>query len=423
MITVFSTLIALIVASVPIGVAIGLTAAIFVFFSGVSLAIVPLNMFTGTEDFVFIAMPLFMIAGEMMNRAGLASKLIDMATAFVGHVRGGLAMVNVTASMIFAEISGSAVADVAALGSIMIPQMVRRGYPLAFATAIVSASASIAIIIPPSLAFILYGALAGVSVVRLFIAGFIPGILVGIFLMIFSYVMAIRHDWPTEGKFEIRRVVTSTRSALWALAMPLVVLGGILGGIFTPTEAAAVAVAVAFFVGMFVYRTLKWRDVPVMLLDSMKRTSLVLLMVAGSAALGWYMSNEGIPQQVAKGITSLSDNKYVILAVINAVLLVLGFVLHGSAAMVLTVPIFMPLVHALGVDPVHFGVIMCINTAIGQQTPPVASVLLSACAVSGAKVGEVMRYNWWFILAMFLVLQIVTYVPWVSLVLPNLLSP
>jgi tripartite ATP-independent transporter DctM subunit len=407
---------------VPIGVAIGITALGLFYLKGIPLTALPLNMFVGMEQFVFLAMPLFMIAGELMNRAALAQTLIDFAASIVGAIRGGLAMATIGTSMIFAEISVSAVADAAALGSILIPQMKQRGYPAAFATALISASSSIAIIIPPSLAFILYGALANVSVIKLFIAGFVPGVIVGLTLMLFSYGFTVRYGWPTERAFSFINVWVCFKKASWALSMPVVILGGILGGIFTPTEAAAVAVAVAFILGKLVYRTLNWSDLPEILLVSIKRTSLVLLMVGTSAALGWYLSNEGIPQRMAAAMLAYSSNKYVILAIINAVLLLLGVILHSSAMLVLTVPIFVPLVNALGIDLIHFGVVMCITQAIGQQTPPVASVLLTSCAIGKTSVGETMRYNKWFILAMFLVLQLVTYVPSLSLYLPSLLA-
>jgi C4-dicarboxylate transporter, DctM subunit len=368
-------------------------------------------------------MPLFMIAGELMNRSGIAEDLIELASSVVGWVRGGLAMVNVASSMLFAEISGSAVADVAAEGTIIIPQMERRGYPRAFAAAITSASASIAIIIPPSLAFIIYGALAEVSVAKLFVAGVLPGVLLGGMLAVTCYIFAVIYGWPTEGAFRIRRVGQAFRKAFWGLTLPIIILGGILGGIFTPTEAAAVAVLAALLIGLLVSRRITLRDLPGLFLVASVRTSIVLLMVATSFAFGWYLANEGIPQQIARDVIGLSENRFVVMFIINMLLILLGTILHGSAALVLTVPLTLPLVQQLGYDPIHFGVILALNGAIGQQTPPVASVLLTACSISGCRIGEVMRYNKWFILAMFITLQIVTYVPEVSLFLPNLLIP
>jgi tripartite ATP-independent transporter DctM subunit len=338
-------------------------------------------------------------------------------------VKGGLAMVNIGASMLFAEISGSAVADVAAQGTILIPQMERRGYPRAFAAAITSASASIAIIIPPSLAFIIYGALADVSVAKLFVAGVVPGLLLAGMLAATSYVFALRYGWPTEGPFQLRRVMRALRKAVWGLTLPIIILGGILGGFFTPTEAAAVAVFAALVIGLFITRRISIGELPDIFLVASKRTGIVLLMVATSFAFGWFLANQGIPEQIARWVIGLSDNRYVVMFIINMLLIGLGMILHGSAALVLTVPLTLPLVQALGYDPIHFGVILALNGAIGQQTPPVASVLLTACSVSNCRMGEVMRYNWWFILAMFITLQIVTYAPAVSLFLPSTLLP
>lgn len=418
---VFVGLIAAILFGLPIAVALGVVTVIFLWSTPIPIAIIPVQMFAGMENFIFIAMPLFMIAGELMNRSGIAEDLIELAASIVGAVRGGLAMVNIGASMLFAEISGSAVADVAAQGSILIPQMEKRGYPRAFAAAITSASSSIAIIIPPSLALIIYGAIAQQSVAKLFIAGILPGIMLAASLAVTCYIFAVRYGWPTEGPFVLRRVLRAFRRGIWALSLPIIILGGILGGIFTPTEAAAVAVFAALCVGMLINRRFGIRDLPEIFLTAAKRTSIVLFMVATSFAFGWLLSYQGIPQKIAAEMISWTDNRYLLMFIINILLILLGMMLHGSAALVLTVPLTLPLVTGLGYDPIHFGIILALNGAIGQQTPPVASVLLTACSVSGCRMGEIMRYNWWFILAMFVVLQIVTYVPAVALFLPNLL--
>lgn len=421
MTTIFFGLISAILIGLPVAVAMGVVTTIALSTTSVPYVVIPMQMFAGMENFVFIAMPLFMIAGELMNRAGIAEDLIELASSIVGSIRGGLAMVNVGASMLFAEISGSAVADVAAQGTILIPQMERRGYPRAFAAAITSSSASIAIIIPPSLAFIIYGALAEVSVAKLFVAGVIPGLLLSAMLAGTCYIFAVRYNWPTEGVFQLARVGRAFRKAFWGLTLPIIILGGILSGIFTPTEAAAMAVLAALLIGLLVTRKITLTELPDLFLTASVRTSLVMLMVATSFAFGWYLTNAGIPQQIAADVIGLSDNRYVVMFIINMLLIALGVIMHGSAAMVLTVPLTLPLVTQLGYDPIHFGVILALNGAIGQQTPPVASVLLTACSVSGCRVGEVMKYNWWFILAMFITLQIVTYIPAVSLALPSIL--
>ena len=421
MIPVLSLLVTLIVLGLPIAVALGLTALGFLATSTVPYNIVPVLMFAGLEKFILLALPLFMIAGEVMNRAGIAEDLIELASSIVGSFRGGLAHCNIAASMVFAEISGSSVADVASLGTILIPQMEKRGYPRPFAAAITSASASIAILIPPSIPLILYGAIAGQSVIKLFIAGLIPGIALGLCLMIFTYGFALRYGWPPEAKFQFMRMLRAFRRAVWALSLPVIILGGILGGVFTPTEAAAVAVAAALFIGFFISRRITLLDVPAIVLVAAKRTSIVLLMVSTSAIFGWYLTNEGIPQAIAREIMAISDNRYVVMFWLNIMLILLGTFLHGAAGIVLIVPLALPMVTQLGYDPVHFGIILAMNLAIGQQTPPVASLLLTAAAISGSRIGEIMRYNKWFILCMFLVLQLVTYAPQLSLWLPSLL--
>ena len=338
MIPVLSLLVTLIVLGLPIAVALGLTALGFLATSTVPYNIVPVLMFAGLEKFILLALPLFMIAGEVMNRAGIAEDLIELASSIVGAFRGGLAHCNIAASMVFAEISGSSVADVASLGTILIPQMEKRGYPRPFAAAITSASASIAILIPPSIPLILYGAIAGQSVIKLFIAGLIPGIILGLCLMAFTYIFALRYGWVPEARFQFMRVLRAFRRAVWALSLPVIIVGGILGGVFTPTEAAAVAVAAALFIGFFITRRITLLDVPAIVLIAAKRTSIVLLMVSTSAIFGWYLTNEGIPQAIAGEIMAVSDNRYVVMFWLNIMLILLGTFLHGAAGIVLITP-------------------------------------------------------------------------------------
>lgn len=412
----------LIVIGIPIAVSLGLTGLFFLIKESVPLSIIPSIMFSGMENFVFLAMPLFMVAGEIMNRGRIAEDLVELASSLVGALRGGLAMVNIAASMIFAEISGSAVADVASLGVILIPAMEKRGYPGPYAAAITAASASIAIMIPPSLAMILYGAIANVSVVKLFIAGILPGVIYGGFLMIMSFIFAVLRGWPPDQKFSLLRLARAFRRAMWALTLPIIILGGILGGIFTATEAGAMAVAAALFIGLVIKRSLRPSDLPGIILLALKRTSIILLMVATSLVFGWYLSNKGIPQKVAVMVMEISGNAYIVMFFLNIFLIFLHTFLHGTAGIVLTVPLILPLAEQLGYDPLHFGLILVMNTAIGQQTPPVASVVIATSAISGCSIGEIMKYNKWFLLILFIVLQLVTYLPWIGLWLPSVLA-
>lgn len=374
-----------------------------------------LSIYDGATSFPLIAIPLFILAGALMNTGGISTRLIAFVSAMIGFVRGGLAMVNVGVSMFFAEISGSAVADVAATGSVLIPAMKKKGYSARFAAAITSSSASLAIIIPPSIPMILYGALSDTSIVKLFVAGILPGIIGGFLLMALCYWFAVRYDLPREEGFDLCRLWKATKEASWALILPVIILGGIFGGIVTATEGAGLAVLAALIIGVFIYRELDIRHLYAALVDGVLQTATVMLLVASSAVLGLYLTETEVPQRLAQGITSITTNKLAVLMLINVFLLFVGMVLHGAAAIILTVPIFMPLVHQLGIDPIQFGILLTLNIALGQQTPPVASVLVTACSIAKTDVWRTTRTNLPFIAVLVLVLLLVTYVPGVSL--------
>ena len=399
--------------NVPIAVALGIVAAAaMVLTSGLdilpSLAIV---LFSGSTKFPLLAIPLFVLAGGIMNTSGISRRLIAFASALVGFVRGGLAMVNIATSLFFAEISGSAVADVAALGSILIPSMKKRGYPANFTAAVTSSSASLAIIIPPSIPMILYASMADTSVVQLFVAGIVPGLIGAAGMMALSYWFAVRFNYPVEEVFQLRRLWVTFKDAAWAFLLPVIILGGIFGGLVTATEGAALAVAAALFIGGVIYRELDWKLLHTAVIDGAVQTAVVMLLVATSALLGVYLTEARVPQALTAWITTLTDNRYAVLALLNLLFLVLGLFLHGAAAIILVVPIVMPLVHAIGIDPVHFGLIVTLNLAIGQQTPPVASVLITTCSIAKADVWEVSKTNVWFVGVLLIVLALVTYVP------------
>ena len=414
-------IIGLVLLNVPIGFALALTASFAMLIKGIDLLTVPLRLFNGADNFPLLAIPLFVLTGSLMNSAGISRRLIDFASALVGFIRGGLAMVNIVTSMFFAEISGSAVADAAALGSILIPAMRKKGYPLDFSAAVTSASATCAIIIPPSIPMIIYAVMAETSIVRLFMAGVIPGIMAGGSMMLLSYYFAVKKKWPVEEIFNLKNVWTTFKEASWTFLIPIVIIGGIFSGFFTATESAGIAAACALFVGMFVYRELKIKSLPKVLLDAGEQTAIVMFIVAGSALLSWVLTNEMIPQRIAASIIAMTQNKYVILLMMNVFFLFAGMFLHSAAAIIMIVPIVMPLVNMVGIDPVHFGLIVTFNLGIGQQTPPVASVLLTTCSVAKVSITEVMRVNIYFILIALFVLFFLTYVPAVSMFLPNLL--
>jgi len=413
MMVMFGAVLALVLINVPIAVSLGLVAvtAMVLTHGAATLPNMAVVIYNGATNFPLLAIPLFILAGAIMNASGISRRLIAFASALFGWVRGGLAHVSIGASLFFAEISGSAVADVAALGSLMIPGMKAKGYPSAYAAAAMSSAATLAVIIPPSIPMILYAVMAETSVVQLFVAGIVPGLIGAAGLMGMATFLARRYKLPREDSFSWARVRKTGRDALWAFLLPIIILGGIFGGIVTATEGAALAVVAALFVGLAIYRELDMKHLRQAVMEGGIQTAVVMLLVASSALLGSYLSEVQAPQALAKAVSDFTSNKWAILALLNVLFLFLGMFLHSAAAIILVVPIVMPLVRAAGIDPVHFGLIVTINLGIGQQTPPVASVLMVACSIAKSSVWEVTRVNVWFIGVLLAVLMLVTYVP------------
>ena len=413
MLLAFVAVLALVVINVPIAVSLGIIAVIAMVATH-GPAILPnlaLVTYGGATSFPLLAIPLFILAGAIMNASGISRRLIAFASSIFGWIRGGLAQVSIGASLFFAEISGSAVADVAALGSILIPGMKSKGYPAPLAAAVMSSAATLAVIIPPSIPMILYAVMAGTSVVQLFVAGIVPGIIGGAGLMGMAYWMARSYNLPREEAFSWARVRKTAREALWAFLLPIIILGGIFGGVVTATEGAALAVVASLFVGLVIYRELNLKELRRAVLEGGVQTAVVMLLVATSALLGTYLTEVQAPQHLAQAVASMTHNKWLVLAMLNLLFLLLGMFLHSAAAIILVVPVVMPLVQAVGIDPVHFGLIVTVNLGIGQQTPPVASVLMVASSIARASVWEVTRINVWFIAVLVAVLLLVTYVP------------
>ncbi|MDP5349356.1 MAG: TRAP transporter large permease, partial [Paracoccaceae bacterium] len=395
---IFVALLLMICINVPIAVALAMCGVIGLFLTegADSLVTIALDMYGGSTKFSLIAIPMFVLAGAIMNAGGITDRLINFVTAIIGFIRGGLAMVNIGVSLFFAEISGSAVADVAAMGSILIPQMKKRGYSKEFSAAVTSSSASLAIIIPPSIPMILYAASANTSVEQLFVAGVVPGLLGAAGLMLVAYIFAKRYNFPTEAAFNIPRLKETFIDALPAFILPVVILGGIFGGFVTATEAAGLAVLAAIVVSAW-YRNINFSHLRRAMLDGGIQTAVVMLLVAASVLMGGFLTRAQIPQQLAEGILSITTQQWAILLILNVFFLVVGFFLHSAAAIILVIPIVIPLITAAGIDPVHFGLVVTLNLAIGQQTPPVASVLITACAVARANIWEVSKVNIWFV--------------------------
>ena len=410
------------VINVPIGFALTLTTAIFLLWQGgAPLTVIPLNLFEGASKFPLLAIPLFILAGGLMETGGISLRLVNLASSLVGFIRGGLAMVTVLATMIQSEISGSSVADAAAIGKVVIPAMEQRGYPRVFSAAVVSNAASAAILIPPSIPMIIYAWMAEESVAKVFLAGFLPGFLGGGLMMALCYYYARRYNYPVEERFSLIRVAETSVEAGWAMGIPTVIWGGIFLGVATATEVAALAAVAAFIIGVGLYRELNLRQSLTVIRDSVIQTAAVMVIVAASAVLGWYLTQAQIPQKFARAILETTSNKYLVLLFLNIFFFVAGMFLHSAAAIILIVPIVMPLVRQIGVDPVHFGVIVTINLGVGQQTPPVASVLFTTSAIAGIPFWDVFKRGFPFTLVLVLVTLLVTYIPWLSLVLVDLI--
>ena len=404
---------AMIAIDVPIGVALGLVAitAMTLTWGPHVIPNMGLTLMDSATNFTLIAIPLFILAGAIMNTGGISKRLLAFVSSLVGFVRGGLAMVTIGSSMLLAEISGSAVAGVAALGSILIPAMRKRGYPAPFAAAVTSSASTLAVVIPPSLPMILYAVMSGSSVVELFVAGIVPGVIGGLLMMATAYVIARKRGYPVEGSFEWQRVVATFKDAAWALLLPIIVLGGIFSGWVTATEGAGLAVAAALLIGGLAYRELNWQRLRGAMITGAIQTAVVMLLVTTSGLLGDYLTQVQAPQRFAALLMEVTTDKWAILGLLNVFFLLIGMFLHSAAAIILVVPIVMPLVHASGIDPVHFGLIVTLNLAVGQQTPPVASVLVTACSVAKTDIWDVTRENVWFIAVLTFVLLLMTYAP------------
>jgi tripartite ATP-independent transporter DctM subunit len=417
------TLFVFIALRVPVAYSLGLASLAGAMYMDIPLEAVMLNISAGISKFNLLAIPFFVLAGAIMAEGGMARRLVAFANVMVGFIRGGLSLVNVLASTFFGAISGSSVADTASIGTVMIPRMVKEGYPRVFATNVTICGSVQAILIPPSHNAVIYSLAAGgtISIAHLFVAGYFPGLLLGLSLVVLCLVTARRNGYPKGEAIPLKKAVLSALDALWGLGTMVIILGGIMGGIFTATESAAVACVYAFLVTMLVYRDYKWRDLPHLVHRTVKTVAMVMMLIAFASSFGYIMAMMQLPAKVTTFFLTISDNKYVILLLINVMLLVLGCLMDMAPLILICTPILLPVVTKFAVDPVHFGMIMLVNLGIGLVTPPVGATLFVGCAVGKVTIEEVTREIWPFYVAMFIVLMLVTYVPAISVWLPGVL--
>lgn len=419
----FSLLFFLMAIGVPIAISLGLSGAITIMlFSQDSLSSLAIKLFETSEHYTLLAIPFFLLAGAFMTTGGVARRLIDFANASVGHIRGGLAIAAVLSCMLFAALSGSSPATVAAVGSIAIAGMVRSGYPAEFGTGIICNAGTLGILIPPSVVMVVYAAATETSVGRLFIAGVIPGTLLGLALMIAIYIVARVKNLPAQPRASFKEWLAAGRKALWGLLLMVIILGGIYSGIFTPTEAAAVAAVYSFFVAVFVYKDIKLKECPRVLIESAKLTIMLMFIIANAMLFAHVLTTEQIPQAITKIVTDMQLPPWAFLIAVNIILLIAGAFMEPSAIILILAPIFFPIAVELGIDPIHLGIIMVVNMEIGLITPPIGLNLFVASAVSNLPVTRVIKaaMPWLMILLFFLML--ITYIPAISLALPNWLG-
>lgn len=413
-----------IVFRMPVAYAIGVSSVITMAYLQLPLMQVVQLMVKGVFSFSLMAVPFFIIAGEIMGKGGISDKLIELSDAMVGWIRGGLAMVNIVASMFFGGISGSSAADTASLGTILIPMMEEQGYDGDFATDVTMASSVQGILIPPSHNMVIYATVAGtVSIGRLFLAGFGPGIVLGVALMIYSYYISVKRNYPKGAPFSIKNLIKSAASAVWGMFTVMIVVVGVVIGIFTATESAAIAVVWALFVSIFVYRKMNLKDFWQVLENALNTLAIVLILIATSSAFGWLLTYLKVPAIISNAILGFTTNKYLILIMMNILMLIFGTMMDMSCIILVLTPILLPIATSIGIDPVHFGVIMIVNLGIGLITPPVGSTLFIGAAISKIPIEKLAKSMLPFYLVMLIVLIVVTYIPAFVMFLPNLIMP
>ncbi len=420
-IVLFLAFIVLILLSLPISLSLGLSSLLaMIYKGGIPLTILAQKMFTGLDSFPLLAVPFFILAGGFMETGGISARLVKLASVLVGHIKGGLGMVVIVATIFFSGISGSSAADTAAIGSIMIPSMVKRGYPRNLSTAIVACAGGMGILIPPCITMIIFALTANVSVGYLFAAGFMPGALMGLALMVMVYIVARRDNLPSEPKAACGGMGKAVWDAIPPLIMPLIILGGILSGVFTATESAVVAVVYGAVLSMVVYRELHLKDIPMILVNSAKLTGVVMLLVGMSSTFAWILATQQIPQMIAQGMLSISTSPWVFMLMVNILFLFVGTFMDATPAIIILVPILFPVATKLGIDPIHFGTVLVMNLGIGFITPPVGTCLYVAASIGKTTLEDLFKPLMPFLTTMIFVLLVVTYWPDLTLFIPRL---
>ncbi len=389
---------------------------------GIPLTVIPQRFVAGINNFAFMAIPFFLLVGDLMNASGITRRIIRLSNALVGHLPGGLAQVNVVSSMFFGGISGSATADTASIGSILIPAMKDEGYDPAFSAALTASSSTAGPIIPPSILLVLYGVIAGVSITDLFLAGYVPGIMLGLGLLTVSYVISKKRGYPVHSRASLKEVVIALKESAWAVFMPFLIIGGMLSGIFTVTEAAGVSVVYGLVVGLFIYGDLKLRDVPAVLASAMVKVGTLMTVAAAALIFAWVLTIMQVPQALAAAIFEITVNPLLILLMLNLLFLFVGMFMEAKAAMLILLPVILPLLPEVGIDPTHFGVVIVFNLLIGLVTPPVGLCLNLAAKIGGVRIDRAATASIPMLALMLLVLVIITYVPGVVLWLPETLN-
>lgn len=419
----FLTFLALLLMNIPIAITLGLSSVVALLIEGVDLIIVPMNVYSSSSKFVLLAIPFFILGGNIMDKAGISSRLIILAEKLLGHVKGGMAIVCVLVACFFAAISGSGPATVAALGMIIIPAMIKVGYSSDFSSALMAGSGAIGVIIPPSITFVVYGSITGASIGTLFIAGIIPGLIVGSGLIIVALVIGRKLDLQTLPKATGKERWDSFKDAFWGLMMPVIILGGIYGGIFTPTEAAAVSVVYGLFVGVFFYKCISWKILGDLLITSTSQTAVVMLITATASLFAWVITVSGVGEVITSSLVNIANgNTIIFFIIVNIVLLIAGAFLDSTSALFIFTPLFLPVAKILGIDLIHLGVVMIVNLAIGLFTPPVGVNLYVAAGIGKTNLQKISKAAVPIIIASIIMLLLITYIPQISLLLPNMLK-